>query len=410
MKIWMRLLAGSAIGVLLGIFLPESGGDTARFFSGVSEFVIRVGRYFLFPVVFFGIAIGTHELRQDRKVLSLYLRSIVVILAATAAMILIGTLSVLILSPARIPPIFQEAPEMTLPNIHDLVAAIFPRNLFQIFSQPGSFLFPLAVLGFLMGLTLQTEKGFSEPLIAVFDSASRVFYRLSSVVIEILGVGLIALAAHSVFQLRAINDFEIYGQLLVILLFDVGLFVFIVFPLLVYFLGNRENPFVWLYGLLSPAIAAIFSGDAYFALPTLIRMGKENLGLPRRAGSAIFPLAAVIGKSGTALVASASFILILRSYTALEITFLQVLWVLVTTFGVSFLLGSVPGLGVVVALSLLSTAYGRGMEEVFLILRPITPILVSIGAFLDIVTAGFIGYLVSGQERMRKSVDQFDFV
>jgi len=334
----------------------------------------------------------------------------VVILAATAAMILIGTLSVLILSPARIPPIFQEAPEMTLPNIHDLVAAIFPRNLFQIFSQPGSFLFPLAVLGFLMGLTLQTEKGFSEPLIAVFDSASRVFYRLSSVVIEILGVGLIALAAHSVFQLRAINDFEIYGQLLVILLFDVGLFVFIVFPLLVYFLGNRENPFVWLYGLLSPAIAAIFSGDAYFALPTLIRMGKENLGLPRRAGSAIFPLAAVIGKSGTALVASASFILILRSYTALEITFLQVLWVVVTTFGVSFLLGSVPGLGVVVALSLLSTAYGRGMEEVFLILRPITPILVSIGAFLDIVTAGFIGYLVSGQERMRKSVDQFDFV
>jgi aerobic C4-dicarboxylate transport protein len=139
-------------------------------------------------------------------------------------------------------------------------------------------------------------------------------------------------------------------------------------------------------------------------------VGKENLGVPRSVGSAVFPVAAVFAKGGTALVTAASFILILRSFTALEITFGQVLWVMVATFGISFILGSVPGSGVLVALSLLSSSYGRGMEEVYLILLPIVPILISIGVFLDVVTSAFIGYVVAYSENMRKRIDHLDFV
>jgi Na+/H+-dicarboxylate symporter len=410
MKLWIRLLVGCGIGVALGLALPESGGDTPQFFAAISDFVIHLGRYFLFPVVLFGILIGAHELREDRATLRVYGKTLGLLLAATAVLIILGTVSVLVLSPARIPPIFQEAPVLDLPSFQELVYRMVPTNLFAVFSNPGEHLFPIVLMGFLVGIAIKLEEHHADPLVTFCDAASRVFYRLNSFAVEVLSVAIIAVAASFVFELRAISDFEIYSQLFTVLLFDALLVMLVIVPLLIYFLMGRENPFVWLFAMVPPILKSVFSGDIFFATPTLIRAGKENLGIQRRAGSAVFPLAAVLGRAGTAMVASASFVLILRSYTALEITFVEVIWVMTATFGFSLLLGSVPGSGVIVALSLLSGAYGRGMGEVYLILRPVTVILVSIGVLLDALVAAFVAYLVAYSERMQRRVHQLDFM
>ncbi len=410
MKIWMRLLAGSIIGVLLGSYLPESGGDTARLFAGIAEYVVSIARYFLFPLVFFGVIIGTSELMAERRVLRLYGKTIGLLLAATAVSILIGTGAVLAVSPGRIPPIFQEAPVTDIPAVGMLLERIFPRNLFAAFSQAGDFLLPLLALGIFIGLALHYDQSAGQGVSQFADSASRVFYRLSAFVVEILGIGMIAVAAAMIFDIRAINDFQIFASLILTVSVSVGFIVLVAYPVIIYFLIDRDSALPWLYAMIAPILTGLFSGDMYFSLPTLERVGKESLGVPRRAGSAVFSLAAVFGKAGSALVAAASFIVILRSYTALEITFAQVLWVMTSTFGVSFLLGAVPGSAAVVALAMLSNLYGRGMEEVFLILWPAAPILISLGVVLDVATAGFVAQVVASTEKMRRRVDQFDFV
>lgn len=410
MKIWIRLLAGSIIGVLLGAYLPESGGDTARFFAGLAEYVISIARYFVFPLVFFGLIIGTAELMRDRRLLPLYGKTIGLLLAASAVSILIGTGAVLAVSPGRIPPIFQEAPVTEMPDIGALLERVFPRNLFAVFSQGGDFLLPLLALGIFIGLALHFDQSAGQAVSQLADSASRVFYRLSAFVVEILGIGMIAVAAAMIFDIRAINDFQIFGSLVLTLAVSVGFIVLVVYPVIIYFLIDRDSALPWLYAMIAPLLTGLFSGDMYFSLPTLERVGKESLGVPRRAGSAIFPLAAVFGKAGSALVAAASFIVILRSYTALEITFVQVLWVMTSTFGVSVLLGAVPGSAALVALAMLSNLYGRGMEEVFLILWPAGPILVSLGVVLDVATAGFVAQVVASTEKIRRRIDQYDFI
>ncbi len=410
MKIWMRLLAGSIIGVLLGSYLPESGGDTARLFASIAEYVVSIARYFLFPLVFFGVIIGTSELMAGRRVLRLYGKTIGLLLAATAVSILIGTGAVLAVSPGRIPPIFQEAPVTDIPEIGTLLERIFPRNLFAAFSQGGDFLLPLLALGIFVGLALHYDQSAGQGVSQFADSASRVFYRLSAFVVEILGIGMIAVAAAMVFDIRAINDFQIFASLILTVSVSVGFIVLVVYPVIIYFFVDRDSALPWLYAMIAPLLTGLFSGDVYFSLPTLERVGKESLGVPRRAGSAVFSLAAVFGKAGSALVAAASFIVILRSYTALEITFAQVLWVMTSTFGVSFLLGAVPGSAAIVALAMLSNLYGRGMEEVFLILWPAAPILISLGVVLDVATAGFVALVVASTEKMRRRVDEYDFV
>ena len=410
MKIWMRLLAGTIIGILLGSYLPESGGDTARFFSDVAGYVVSISRYFVFPLVFFGMIIGTSELMQDRRILMLYGKTVGLLLITTAFSVLVGTGAVLAVSPGRIPPIFQEAPVTEMPEVGALLERVFPRNLFNVFSQPGDFLLPVSALGLFIGLALHFDQSGAQAMSQLADSASRVFYRLSAFVVEILGIGMIAVAAALVFDIRAVNDFEIFSSLVLTVALSVGFIALVVYPLVIYVVVDRDSALPWLHAMVAPLLTGLFSGDMYFSLPTLERIGKENLGVPRRAGSAVFALSAVFSKAGSAMVAAAGFIVILRSYTALEITFVQVLWVMTSSFGVSFLLGAVPGSGVLVALAMLSNLYGRGMEEVFLILWPAGPILVSLGVFLDVATAGFVAHLVSAGEKMRKRVDQFDFV
>ena len=205
-------------------------------------------------------------------------------------------------------------------------------------------------------------------------------------------------------------DLALFKQILIILGLDCALVVFAIFPALLYFLGGQQNPYKWLYAVLAPALTAFFSGDNYLSLVMLAKHGKENLGVPRRVGSAVYSLFAVFGRAGTAMVAGAAFLLILKSYSSLEISFLQVLWTLAFSLFVSLTLGTVPGLGAYVALSILCGIYGRGIQEGYLILRPIAPLLVSSGVLLDVLSSAFVSLLVAKHEQVAEDVEIHDYV
>lgn len=410
MKIWMRLLAGIVIGTILALYLPESGGDTAEVFRRIAELVVNIGRYSLFPLLFFGVLLGTTELIAERKILQVYAKTAGLLAAASLLAGLIGAVGVVVLAPGRIPPIFQEAPTVEGVNAYDMAMRAFPTNFFEALVGQGTFLLPLFVAAVILGIALSRETVHGEALTGVLEGANRVFYRVSSFIVDVLAVGVIAVTAFLLFEIRAINDIQIFNQAFLILGISIVVVVFLIYPLVLYFLVNRENPYVWVYAMLSPALTALVSGDIYFSTPPLIRMSRENLGMRRSVGSTVVSLAAIFGRAGTTLVTTASFLVILQSYTALEITFGQVVWVMFSAFGIGFLLGGAPATGVLVGLSMLATSFGQGMEEVFLILLPALPILTSLAAFMDVMTAGFILQLVGSSQRLRRRVELLDFV
>jgi Na+/H+-dicarboxylate symporter len=63
-----------------------------------------------------------------------------------------------------------------------------------------------------------------------------------------------------------------------------------------------------------------------------------------------------------------------------------------------------------VALSTLCALYGRGLQEGYLILRPIAPLLISFGVLLDVLTSAFLSLLVAKHEQIAQEVDAYDFV
>jgi aerobic C4-dicarboxylate transport protein len=410
MRIWIRLLIGTVLGALLSIFLPAGEDRIIGIVSSAARVVIHAGRYFVFPLVFFSLAVGTFRLRQDRKLLSVYARTGIYMILATAGLVAVGALSIVFLMPERIPIIIEEDPLYEIPRFADIVLQAVPANMAEVFAGPGDFLLPVFLLAVFIGLAFSYDKFASEPAIVLFDSLSRIFYNLNRFVTEILGIGLIFVAAAFGFELRSVVELELFGQLFLILAVDTAIVILVIYPLLIYLLGDRKNPYRWLYGIFAPALTALVSGDSYFSLGMLIRHGRENLGIPRRTSSTTFPLYAMLGHSGTAMVACISFIVILRSYSSLDITLPQVLLAMIYSFAVSFLLGPVPGRGAIVALYLLSTFHGRGLEEGYLILRPVAPVLVSVGVLLDVVTSAFISSVVTKQEDLDREVEPAGFI
>lgn len=410
MKLWIRLLAGAGIGVFLGVVLPLSGGDTVATLAVISRIVVNIGRYALFPLVFFGLASGIRELNGERRIGWVFLKTIGLVVVSTVLFVLVGTLLILALAPERIPPIYQETAVPQIPSVAELLESTFPRNLFAVFAAEGSFLLPIYVLAIVLGLILADERSGGGAIAELVDSGSSVFYRLNSIVVDLLAIGLVIVTTLWVTSLRSVADLRLFLPLAWVLIGAGGFFVLIVYPLALFLLADRASPFAWLFGTLPAAIVALFAGDGYFALGTLSRVQHENLGVSRSVGAVTLPLGVLIARAGTAMVISASFLMVLRSYTALEVTFGQVLWLILTGSGVSLLLGSAPGAAVLVGLSALSAAFGRGMEEIYLILIPVMPLITGIAVLLDVATNSFITTLVAHTERHRHIVDTRDFV
>lgn len=408
MKIWIKLLIGIAIGVLLALLVK---GETAlATFDSISVIVINIGRYVLFPLILFSAAIGVYELRREKKVLAALGRTFLYLGVTSVLLAGIGTLSTVILSPDRIPIVIEEEIAYSVPTLSEVLTTLFPRNLFLILGNSGDYLLPLLVFAILIGINLNFDRLSTRPAIQLFDSLSRVFYNMNAFLLEIMALGFIPLTAAFVMRMMATPELALYRQLILLLFIDSLIVVLVIYPLLLYFVAKKKRPFLWLYASMANVLFAAVSGDAYFSLASEIRHGKENYGVGRKIGAVTYPLFTLFGKAGTAMVTGASFILIITSYSSMGITFGQTLWVVLFSFLASLVVGPFPGVGVFVALSLLSAGFSSGYEEGYLILRPLLPVLMSFSVVLDVLTASLSTMLVAQRMDMRKEIDVGEFV
>lgn len=405
MKIWIRLLLGVVVGLAVGIFLPLLGGDTEALLSRIADLGIRIAVYALFPVVFFGMIIAADELREDGTFIRVFGVAGFWVPVITLVAIVIGMVAVLGLEPQRIPPILQESQTLSRPDLIGAIGNIFNRNLFEGLVSGPFVIVPVAIAGLIIGLTLQFDREITEPFRMVADSANRIFYRINTIFVDLLALPILVATTVLILELRGSVDILLFGQLLLVVGVTVVVLGFVVLPLLLRTLGGVRSPLRWLHAMMGPILAAASTGDAYFSLIVGLHIGKEDLGISRRSGAVIFPLAAAFLKPGTALVSASGFLLVIRSYTALDIGFSSLLIVAVTAWLFSFLLAQVPAGGVLLLLSILSLRYGQGMEESYLILLPVIPLLQRIAVVLDTIAVGFIATFVSERTGHRKQVD-----
>jgi Na+/H+-dicarboxylate symporter len=94
------------------------------------------------------------------------------------------------------------------------------------------------------------------------------------------------------------------------------------------------------------------------------------------------------------MVAAAAFIVIIKSYSSLDITLADSFAIGLRAFCISFFLAGRPGDGAYIALAVVCMGYGRSFEAGYLLLKPLAFYLVTVGTFLDMMIASFSSYAI----------------
>jgi Na+/H+-dicarboxylate symporter len=395
MKVWVKLLIGSLLGIAAGMFLPLESQALNGALVWLEKLALGLGRYAIIPLLVFSLTIAIYELRQDGQFWSLVLRNFLVITGITLLVIILGILVTLLFTPARIPIQIEEQLEAVSLNMGDNILDLFPSNMFNAVMGSGTYLFPLCVLAFFLAMGLSYDRSYTKQVLSLIDSLSRIFYHIASFFSEVLGFILIVLAAYWAVRFHGALRAGIFLELIILL----GVFSLVlgfgILPLFLYILKPKVNPWVVLYGSLGPAIAAFFSGDMNFSLPVLLRHTKENFGARRRSNAVSLTLFSTFCRAGSAMVAVISFIVIFKAYSRLEISGLGVLSIGIRAFAISFLLARHPGNGAYTALAVLCQGYGSGFEAGYLILKPLAFYLVAVGTFIDVMICSFASYAIA---------------
>jgi Na+/H+-dicarboxylate symporter len=395
MKIWLKLFIGAVLGIVLGYLLPEANGTVLRVLGWLEGMAIRIGRYALVPVLFFSLVIAIYELRQDKRFWGHIFRTLLFVLGTTAFLIALGIIVTQIFTPGRIRIPREEQTEVAALEISRNFQELFPSNMFNALAGDGEYLFPFFIFAFFLGLGLSYDRNYSRPVISLIDSLSRIFYHVSAFFSEILSPVLIVLAAYWAVRFRETLKSGVFMELILLLGIFSAALAFVVFPLLLYFIKPKINPWAILYGSLGPALAAFFSGDINFSLPVLMQHAKENLGIRRRSNTITLSLYSVFGRAGSAAVAASAFIVVINSYSSLGVTTADLLSIGLKALAISFLLVRRPGDGAYAALAVLCMSYGRGYEAGYLILKPLAFYLIAVGTFLDVMLSCFSSFVLA---------------
>ena len=399
MKVWIKYLFAAIFGIICAFILPSGNPSVAATINFLMEIVIRFGRYMVIPVIFFTGITAYNRLRENKLLVKTSVWTASVIAVSSLILTTVGLISILVVKLPRIPITVENVTEATSLNVEKLLRILFPYSAFETLGN-GTFIFAAYFFALLIGCASTSDPVLFKPATTLADSLSKLMYNIGIIFTEFLAYGMIAILCYWTIQFRAIILSGVFTPMIIMFLVDLILVAGVIYPLIIRYLCHDPHPYRILYASLCSLIASFFSGDSNFTLLINMRHGKESLGIRRRINGAVHPIFTIFARGGSALVTTVGFIMIWRSYSSLPIPFTDILWILFTSFGISFLLGGFPSGGAFISLTVLSTLYSKGFETGFLLLKPAAPIICSFAAAFDALTAMFGTYIIAVKTKL----------
>ncbi len=376
-------LAATVIGIIAAMLLSPSSDTIMAVAETTAALVLGIGRYLFLPLVFFSMPVAITKLRRIGKLGRILSLSLLYMVVSAALLAILGTVLTLLFIPERIPVTDGRIPLVNISGFWDVLHDILSIESMRNPRQEGSILLFLIFPAFLLGWHFHHDKEIAEPAFNLFDSLSRILYRMNRYILILMPFFLGILAFNTVYMLRATVSFQPFIPLLRILLYLCLAFIAILFPLALWLLDRGKSPFKTLRSLSRVFLGVFVSGSTMFNYGNLTLHLKEKLKIQRQMAALAAPIHLMLTRGGTALVSAICMLTIIRSYSSLEITFFQAAWTAFFSFLVSFVLVTVPDHGLITSLVILGSLYGRGLENGWSILAPIIPLLIMVCALLD---------------------------
>jgi aerobic C4-dicarboxylate transport protein len=411
MKIWIKLLIGIGIGIGIAVFIPEGEAGLA-IVSEIAIVCIQIGKYAVFPLVFFSFIISVYELHLEKRLLRVIRKFLLYSLCLTGILALMGTLGGIFLPVQKLPGPGTAGPVITaIPLLEILKNQVFPDNILAVFTQAGFSLFPLVILALLVGLNIDYEKQFTRPVAQFADGMSRIMYHINSLFVEVFWIGMIAVSAARMLTLRNLKGGEAFIPLFIAISLNFLLAVFVILPFFLYYVNNRKNPFHWLYASLGPALTAFFTGDAYLTISMLTKHGRESMFIPRKIGSTVYTLGSIFSRAGTAMVAAVCIVVLRKSTLGGDIPVLEYFWIffasILLSLFVSIVSAPFPRVGSYAVIGFLCLTYIQTNmpADKYLDVGQIAPLLICLAAVIDVLVTSLAAYRITQELEFKEDID-----
>lgn len=404
MKIKFNLVTQIFIAFVLAIILGSVFGSSIDFLKPFGDLFLRLIKFIIAPLILSTLVVGVAGNSNPKQLGRIGLKTVAYYLATTAVAIVIGLAVAFMISPGKgvtistaglaIPEAAAQEPQSAITTILNII----PENPFTALAAGNVLQIIFFALFIGLAITLVGEK--AQPVYRFFEGFAEVMYKITSIVMKVAPIGVLGLLAPVVGQ---------YGLSVLLPLVKVILAVYIACILhaaIVYSTAvktwGKMSPLTFFKGISPAGLVAFSTASSSGTLPVTIKNTNENLGVPNKISSFVLPLGATVNMDGTAIYQGVAVVFIAQFYN-LNLSFTQLLTVVLITILASIGTAGVPGAGMIM-LAMVLTSVNMPLEGIALI-AGIDRVLDMMRTCVNVVGDASAAVVVAGTEKNRIEIE-----
>jgi Na+/H+-dicarboxylate symporter len=317
------------------------------------------------PLVFASIIRGIASGEDMDQLKKIGLRTVGFFLVTTAFAILVGLTLALTINPGTY--ISNELVQGTMASnatqndssglraidmaeLPSMITTVVPTN--PLGSLATGQMLQVVIFSIIIGVALVSMQPVqSKPLLELLGSLQEVsmtVVRWSMLLAPVAVFGLI-----SKFTLNLGID-ALLGMLVYVGTVLLGLLLMLIVYMLIILVVTRKNPLTFLRSIRDVLLLAFSTSSSAAVMPLSIKTAEENIGVRPSVSQFVIPLGATINMNGTALYQSIAAVFLAQIF-GVDLSFVDLLLIMVTVVGASIGTPSTPGVGIVILAMILNS-------------------------------------------------------
>jgi Na+/H+-dicarboxylate symporter len=355
-----QILAAFVLAIIVGLIF----GERATFVQPLGDLFLRLIKFIIVPLILATIVVGVTSAGDLKKLGRLGGKTIIFYLATSFLAVAIGLTVASILSPGTGVDVQlneENIPSGETQSVVDTLLNIVPTNPIESLATANvlQIIFFAIFLG--LGITMVGEK--AAPVQRFFDGLAEIMYKITSVVMTLVPLGIFGLLAPIVGQ-YGLDVLMPLMKLILAVLIACLIQVLVVYSIALKSLG-KMSPMHFFKGILPAATVAFTTCSSSGTLPVTMKNTQENLGVSKETSSFVLPLGATINMDGTAIYQGIA-VLFTAQYFGQSLSFSQLIIVALVATLASIGAAGVPGAGMVM-LTMTLAAVNLPLEAIALI-------------------------------------------
>ena len=360
-----QVLVAISLGVLLGLFFP----DTGRAMKPVGDTFINLVKMVIAPVIFLTIVLGIANMSDLKKVGRVGGKALLYFEIVTTFALAIGLVVVNVTKPGvgldvgslakgDVSKFTEQGKSM---SFVDFAMHIVPSSAVDAFAK-GEVL-QVVFFAVLFGFALASLGSRGRPLTEVLESVSQVFFRIVAIVMKVAPIGAFGAMAYTIgaFGVRSLLPL---GRLMLDVYVTMFLFIFVVLNLILRWYGFS----LWEYikFIREEILIVLGTSSSEAALPRMLDK-MERYGCSRSVVGLVIPAGYSFNLDGTSIYLSMAAIFIAQAF-GVDLTLTQQLSILGVLMLTSKGAAGVTGSGFIVLASTLAAMRVVPVEGVAILL------------------------------------------